>query len=120
MINKLLKKLGYIHKDNITEEELCVLYATKLGDPSEHTFNATDNKRMFEDLSAVEGFTDYLRTTCAKDMQRYFGAEDDSQRNTIRGAFSRTMYERGMIAGRKESKETKLPGSRYDKGMISK
>ena len=107
----ILNRFGY-YKHPITESELSLAYAQEIGNVSEYKITAADSKRMFEDLAAVEGFLDYLRATSAQDIQRYFAAEDDKQRDIIRGAISRTLYFKGMISKREESKDTNLNSAR--------
>lgn len=114
IIEKILNKYGY-SKNPLTEAELALAYAETLGDVSEYKIAPQDEKKMFEDLSGIENFVEYLRAMSAKDIQRYFAAEEDRQRDIVRGAVSRTLYIRGMIGKRQESKTTKISGLRYSK-----
>lgn len=117
MINKFLERFGYVKKADLSVNELSMLLARYIGDPFEYTINKKEEEKMFNDLSGIDGFGDYLRATCAKDMQRYFGATDDVQRHMARGAFTRTIFLHKNIksAPRKivEGEKPKLNGSRY-------
>lgn len=76
MIEKLFNKLGYI-KSSVHEDA---------------DFPVQEEEKLFRDLSAVDGFQDYLNSVMAKDMKRYFVAETPEQQNLIKGGFSRMMY----------------------------
>jgi hypothetical protein len=121
MIEKILNRFGYFREDTyksideLGDSDIGFMYAEKLGNVNEYTFPKKEEKKLFENLSAVDSFVDYLRATTAKDIQRYFAAEDDRQRDIIRGALSRTMFFHGMTKGRSSSKETKIKGVTYKK-----
>lgn len=124
MIEKLLNKFGFVKADKIrdldkepfTTEELGFMYAKTLGDVMEYTIEPKQERELFEKLKKVEGLFDYLRATTAKDIQRYFMASSDSQREAVKGALGRTIYFKNKVVG-KPHKETvtKLRGLRYDK-----
>jgi hypothetical protein len=112
IIERILNRYGY-YKNPMTEAELALAYAESLGDVTDYKLSQEDEQRMFEDLNSVDNFSDYLRATSAKDIQRYFAAETDKQRDIVRGAVSRTLYFRGMLGRRKEIRDTKMKGNRY-------
>lgn len=124
MIQKLLNKLGYfkeeqvrdLEKDPFTPEELGFLYAQTLGDVTEYTIEPKQEKELFEKLRKIEGLFDYLRATTAKDIQRYFMASSDSQREAVKGALGRTIYFKNKVSGAPHKETvTKLKGLRYGK-----
>jgi len=47
---------------------------------------------MFKTYGTNEMFVRFLRDMCARDIRLYFQASTDMDRNTIRGAHSRTNY----------------------------
>lgn len=115
MIKKILRRLGYIHESELTEDFLCGEIARMVGDPTEYTLEKKQEDLFFKDLSRVEGVQEYLRATMARDMQRDFAATNE-QRPIIRGAFARTAYLRSRLSkSGKDAQEveTKLTGLRY-------
>ncbi len=113
-MKNILKKLGYIHKDDITEDFLCSEMARIIGDPGEYGFPKEEEVRLFAELSSVNNYGQYLRSTAAKDIERYMSAPDDNQRAIVRGAFMRTNHMRSLLS-KKKSTNTKLEGLRYNK-----
>ncbi len=91
MIRKLFKHFGYIHESEITEDYLCYELAKLIGDPEDYEIDDKFETTLFKDLSNVEGFQIYLRSTAARDMQRHFGTAPDQQ-GLVHGAFGRTLY----------------------------
>jgi hypothetical protein len=96
MIDKLIRKLGYIKKEDLTEEYLCHELAKIVGDPTQSSVESDQEKKIYADLARIHGILDYLRDVMAKDMQRDFSAPVD-QKQLIRGAFARTAYIKGKI-----------------------
>lgn len=98
LIEKILSRYGYIHRDKLTEDFLCFELAKTIGDPTEYSIEPKQEEYFFRDFARIDGARDYLRATMAKDMQRDFGATPD-QRQLIRGAFARTSYFLSKIRG---------------------
>jgi hypothetical protein len=115
MIKNFLRKLGYIHKSELTDQVILEILSESIGFDPTYDFPKDVERKMFEDLSAVDGLHDYLRYTASKDMQRHFSAEDDRQRDTIHGAFLRTVYLKTQVSKPKDNKVTKIPSLRYGK-----
>lgn len=124
----ILKKLGYIKTSNVegfrdlrknpfSEEELSFLLVELLGDMDIKIDEKVEQK-MFEEISEVEGFTEYLRITANKDIQRYFGATTPQEQLIIRGSFSRTNYLKTKITSKGKTEKSNLEGLRY--GSIAK
>lgn len=116
-IETLINRLGYYkHKQTFTESEAAEIFAKSIGDVNDYNIKATKQQELFEKLTGVEGFTDWLRATAARDIQRYFAAEDEKVRDTVKGAASRTAYMRSLIGRKKEiENNTSIPGLRYKK-----
>jgi len=114
MIKKILNKFGYIKKEDLTESEIELMFAETLGDVTEYLIDKKSEIEMFKDLSSVDGYADYLRATAAKDMQRYFGAENEKQRDVVRGAMSRTIYFKTKLKGENKEISSKLEGRRHE------
>lgn len=114
-----MNKLGYYkHKQTFTEEEIARMFAEDIGDVSEYTVKQEEQNKIFAKLSEVDGFRDWLRATSAKDIQRYFAAEDDNVRQVVKGATARTAYIRSLLSKTNEvsvKKSTKVEGLRYSK-----
>jgi hypothetical protein len=125
MIEKIFNKLGYYKSGDVrdlgdnplTEAELGSMYAESIGDISEYVIDKDQELLLFKDLATIDGLGSYLRATVAKDMQRYFAAEDDRQRNIIRGAMSRTMFFRSSLRSKSNDKTTKVEGINYKRNL---
>lgn len=121
MIEKLLNKFGYskivrdLKSNPFTEEEICTMFAEVIGDVHDYSISKKDEVKLFQDLSVIDGWKDYLRATLSKDMQRYFGAGEDKTRDLVKGAAARTSFLLAGLKGTKELKETKLGNLRYEK-----
>lgn len=74
-IEKFLNKLGYIKLEIIEDID----------------FSPKAEVDLFNDLSKVDGFKEYLNSVMAKDVKRYFVADAKSQ-DIIKGGFSRIVY----------------------------
>lgn len=96
MIEKILKRLGYIKESSITEADIYKYLGRVVGNPVDYDMPKKLEDNIFEDLSRVDGIMDYLKATMAMDMQRDFAATAD-QKDMIHGAFSRTAYLRSKI-----------------------
>lgn len=75
MIEKFLNKFSYIKMTIDTEAD----------------FPKSEEEKLFDDLSHVDGFKDYLDSIMANDMKRYFIAEK-TQQDIVKGGFSRVVY----------------------------
>lgn len=113
MLEALLKKLGYIHESKLTDTVLETMLCEKIGDVFDYKLDPKVEKGIFADVSKVDFIMEYLRATMAKDIQRYFAAPDEKQRDIIRGAFARTVYLKSRISKRGEV-DTKIDGLRYE------
>ena len=102
---------------NKTESETLLEFAEFFGDISEYKMDKEIELEMFDKLKKVENFNEYLRSAIARDMQRYFAATDDVQRNLIKGTIARTSYLKGRMAAQNESKEVKssMLGLQYNR-----
>lgn len=118
-IEKILNKFGYYkHRQTFTDSEICLMFAEMIGDPSEYTITEKQQREIFDKLSVVEGLNDWLRATIARDLQRYFAAEDDFVRATVKGAIGRTAYLKSLLTKTREvpkESRTKVEGIRYGK-----
>lgn len=61
-------------------------------------------EQIFEELRKVQGFTKYLQSTMNQDIVRYFNAQDEGQRNLIRGAFLRSLYMKKKVRSKVDKK----------------
>lgn len=117
MIEKLLNKLGYVKKPE-NEEEVLNLALDSIGDFTDLKLDKKFEKEVFDNVAGIDGVKEYLRDTIAQDVKRYFKASTDSERDQVRGAYSRTLYLRSLIIDpAKIDKKgiAKLPGKRYAK-----
>ena len=109
MIKSILNKLGYIHESEVTEEFLGLKYGEIIGDTSDYGIETKEEKDFFIDFSRIESASEFLKATAAKDMQRYFAATDEKQRDMARGAFARTVYFRAQLSkSRDEGREASV------------
>lgn len=114
-IKNILGRFGFIHSEDITEQFLYYEVAKLIGDPTDYTIEPEQEETLFRDLSRVDGFSEYLRATMAKDMLRDFSS-GEGQHQLIHGAFARTAYLRSKMASSNERQsgiETRLAGKRY-------
>lgn len=123
MLEKILKKFGYLREDHFssfrdlskspfTEDELCFMLAQKMGDV-EPVIEQKDEDSIFKRASEVEGLAMLLKETAYRDIRRYFGATNQNEQMIIRGAFSRTNYLRSKIVSGKNPE--KIRGVKYAK-----
>ena len=118
MIKQILRKLGYIHEDILTEKFLAGRLAAFLGDATDNSLSKELEENFFSDLAKIDNATKYLRATASTDMQKHFGAADQKQADLIHGAFARTMYWASMVERQRKPKEevkekSKIKGLRY-------
>lgn len=106
---KFLKEKNSI-KD-IPTPELEIELLSRYGDIFEYTIDKQEEKIIMKELKKINGLLNYLKATQAKDVTRYFSAQDEKQRDLIRGAFHRTLYLYRLI---QMEGDTKI-GKRYSK-----
>ena len=82
---------------DFTESELAFNLAEKLGDLTSVEITKEGIDQLYTELSGVDGLLDYLADTMRADINRYFSATTDKDRDIIRGAFSRTSYIRAIL-----------------------
>lgn len=104
MFKKLRKRFIEFLKGFLTEEELIELSIT-IFSYGEDTPDKEMEAEMFEDLSGVENFMEYLRQTMFNDVNRYFSASSEANRNQVKGAYSRSMYLRSRVMKANEKKK---------------
>jgi hypothetical protein len=116
-----LEKHGYVSKDGIfdylmknplSEEQLLQLYAKTMKEIFGENIDKEHEENMFKQLSAVDGFSDFLRSTLTRDLQRYFAATTPLEQLQIKGAYSRTLYFRSNL-NKKDKPAPKLDNKRY-------
>lgn len=79
------------------EVELASKLAALTGDIESIEIAKEGKEEIFTDLAGVDGILDFLRDTMVNDIKRYFAAQNDHERDLIRGAFSRTAYLRSQV-----------------------
>lgn len=99
----------------MTEPELMLAFAEHFGDIGEYEIDNKEEARMFEELRSVDYLQTYLRAQIARDMQLYFAATTDPQRELIKGRIARSAFFRSRLAEpEKATKVTsKIKGLRY-------
>lgn len=95
-IKKILRKFGFIHESELTQEFLLLEIGKIIGDPMEYSIPKKFEEQFFKDLAAIDRIHEYLDATLAADMRREFSSPIE-QRDLIHGAFSRTAYIKGKI-----------------------
>jgi hypothetical protein len=105
-----------VEKD-ISESDLMIRFAEHFGDIGDYQIDKEEEKRMFEELRSVDYLQPYLRAQIARDMQLYFAATTDLQRELIKGRIARTAFLRSRLAQETQPEEvtTKMKGLRYGK-----
>ena len=111
----LQKEKKTIVREEMSEEELMLKFAEHFGDIGEYQVDIEEERRMFEELQSVDYLQPYLRATIAKDMQLYFAATTDQQRDLIKGRIARSAYLRSKLVGKSDNQvvNTKMKGLRY-------
>lgn len=115
-MDKLLKKLGFVRPHTLSEDELTTLLIKLYDNPFEYRIDKEAEEKLFQELSAVDGYRDYLRAVEANDIKAYFGANPEAQR-LVKGAFLRTKHFRSKLSKKSEvgvkSAPAKLANPRY-------
>lgn len=109
-------KTEVIYKDKeLDDQELMLAFAEHFGDIGEYQVDSKEEARMFEELRSVDYLQTYLRAQIARDMQLYFAATTDQQRDLIKGRIARTAFFRSQLMDPSEKKtvKTKMKGLRY-------
>ena len=115
-ISKLLKRFGYIHESEITDEYTIERFKNSIGNPTEIVLSKELDKEFFEALEKIDGGREYFKATAAKDMVRFFGSQDATEQAFIRGAFARTIYFFNRMKKIKEPEtQTKIKNLRYSR-----
>ena len=111
---KVIEKTVYKDEPK-TEEEKMLAFAELVGEIDETRIDPDKEDALFKELANVDHLADYLRNAIARDMQRYFAATNDEQRQMIKGAIARTAYMRSKIMKREDHDvvESKMKGLRY-------
>lgn len=81
----------------LTEIELCERLAALMGDLNSVEITKDGAKEIYKDMGKVDGATDAYLEAMMNDIKRYFAAQTEKERDTIRGAFSRTAYFRSLM-----------------------
>lgn len=102
--NKILTPLA-----NYSEKELERELLSRYGDLTEYVIDNSAVIKIFKDLKKVDGYIQYLQSTIAKDILRYFTAVSDLQRENIKGAFARTLYFKNKIMTSEDNMVSKKP-----------
>jgi len=80
-----------------TVEELLIMLAEAMPNPTEVTIDKKFEDQIFAQLAQIEGIDDYLRETLGFDMQRYFNVVTDIDRAMVKGGYHRVAYFLGKI-----------------------
>lgn len=59
--------------------------------PIEDIIDKEEEDRIFKEIGAIDGISEYLRCLLARDMRLHFNSGKESQ-DTIKGAFHRTEW----------------------------
>ena len=126
-MKNFLEKFGYyklndirdVSKKPFTENELGSMLSQLLGDVTEYSIEPAQEKEIFEKLREINGIHDYFRAMIAKDIQRYFMAASDSQRDQVKGAFGRTIYLKNKVSGKiQKVDQTKLANVLFGENVL--
>lgn len=99
---------------DITEQQVLEASVRLFGNLAEESVDATEQKKLFEKLKDVEGFSDWLRASCSDVIKAYFYATTPMEQLTHRGAYNKLMYMRGLLAeAASTEKKPKLKNKRY-------
>ena len=99
MIDKMLNYFGY--------------YKPEM--PEGSKVSSAEIEEMFKTYGSNEIFVKFLRDLCAQDVRLYFQASTELDRNTLRGAWSRTNYFISLIQ-KTNDKRKPGQGSKRSKG----
>lgn len=96
MVDRLMNKLGY--------------YRPVM--PEGSKASSADIAEMFKSYGENEMFVRLLRDLCAQDIKLYFQASNELDRNTLRGAWSRTNYFISLIQKSNEQRKPRQGSKR--------
>jgi len=113
-VEKVVEKTVYKEQPK-SEQEMMLAFAEFIGDINETKIEPEYESRLFTEMANVDYIQDYLRATIARDMQRYFAATNDEQRQLIKGAIARTAYLRSRLRDPEDNEvvQSKIKGLRY-------
>lgn len=95
IVKEIIKEKDYSIEE--LEEKLLEKY-----DLNDCKFDTKFENEIIEELKTVNNLHHYLQILINKDIIRYFPAQDDNQRNLIRGAFVRTLYIKNKLKATKK------------------
>lgn len=116
--NRGIPKKEIVYKDRqYSEQELMLQFAEHFGDIGDYEIDPKEEKRMYDELQSIDYLQPYLRGIIARDMQLYFSATTDQQRDIIKGRIARTASMRSKLVAQPDNQvtNTKMKGLRYAK-----
>jgi len=78
--------------DKFTIDELEQELLGRYGDILGTIIDPELEKKIFQEMKAIDGLTNYLQALMNKDIVRYFSAQEENARDLTRGAFLRTLH----------------------------
>jgi len=83
----------------------------KVEEPEGAVVTEEEIYEMFKTYGQSELFSRFLRDLCDRDVKAYFQAVDDTDRNKLRGAWSRTNYFTSLIQKSNDKRKQERRGS---------
>lgn len=87
------------------EDALLMELADLMGNPLDVDYREEEAIKVFEEISKIEGAMDLFRSMMGRDIKLYFQAQTDIDRASIKGAYARMAWMRGIIKKINEKKE---------------
>lgn len=100
-----------LEKKPYTEDEILDMFVSVMGKIYGDKVDKKQEREIFDKIMEVEGVNDYFRDTLGADIQRYYVASTREEQLQVRGAFSRTLYLKGLL--KKQTKKNPLNVTRY-------
>lgn len=93
---KIVIKIVEVERQ-MDEVELASKLAELLGDLNSVDLTKDGAKDIYRDMGRIDGSIDAYKEIMMNDIKRYFAAQTEKERDTIRGAFARTAYLRSQM-----------------------
>jgi hypothetical protein len=65
--------------------------------------DTSEDIKVFDDMSKIDGIIEYFEKTMARDLMRYFNQQDDSSRGNVKGHYYLAKYLRDRILKSRDS-----------------
>ena len=97
--------------NKFTTDELELELLSRYGDILGTIIDPKLEEKIFTEMKAIDGLSNYFQAVMNKDIIRYFSAQEENSRDLARGAFLRTLHFKKKIKAK--PKLDKVDNKRY-------